>query len=106
VTALTEPGHSRQAYTVYGAESLTLRRQVEHIGQAIGRQIRVEVVSAEQSRTELGKTMPPFVAEGILRQWTAGNGVPAPISVIVAKITGSPARTFAQWAADHADDFR
>jgi uncharacterized protein YbjT (DUF2867 family) len=106
VTALTEPGHSRQAYTVYGAESLTLRRQVEHIGQAIGRQIRVEVVSAEQARTELGKTMPPFVAEGILRQWTAGNGVPAPISVIVAKITGSPARTFAQWAADHADDFR
>jgi hypothetical protein len=50
--------------------------------------------------------MPPFAAEGILRQWTAGNGIPAPISVIVAKITGSPARTFAQWAADHADDFR
>ena len=106
VTALTEPGHSRQAYTVYGAESLTLRRQAGHIGEATGRQIRVEVVSPEQARTELGKTMPPVVAEAVLRQWTAGNGVPAPISVIVAKITGRPAHTFAQWAADHADDFR
>jgi hypothetical protein len=42
----------------------------------------------------------------ILRQWTAGNGVPVPISVIVAKITGRPAHTFARWAADQAGDFR
>jgi hypothetical protein len=38
--------------------------------------------------------------------WQAGNGGPAPTSVIVEKITGRPARTFAEWAADHAGDFR
>jgi len=106
VTALTERGHSHQAYTVYGPESLTLRRQVEHIGDAVGREIRLEVISREQAQAELSKTMPPIGAETILRAWEAGNGIPARTSVIVEKITGRPAHAFAQWAADHADDFR
>ena len=107
VTALTEPGHSHQAYTVFGPQSLTLRHQVKHIGEAIGREISVETVSPEQARAELGQTMPAIGAEAILRAWAAAsNGAPALISVIVEKITGAPAHTFAQWAADHADDFR
>lgn len=106
VTALTEPGHGHQAYAVYGPQSLTLRRQVECIGAATGREIRLEKISPEQARTELGRRMPPTVAETILRAWAAGNGIPARTSVIVEKITAHPAHTFAQWAADHADDFR
>jgi uncharacterized protein YbjT (DUF2867 family) len=106
VTALTKPGHGHQAYTVYGPQSLTLRRQAEHIGDAIGREIRIEVVSPEQAQAELGKTMPPIGAEIILRAWAAGNRVPAQTSALIEKITGHPARTFAQWAADHAEDFR
>jgi uncharacterized protein YbjT (DUF2867 family) len=106
VTALTEPGHGHQAYTVYGPQSLTLQRQAEHIGDAIGREIRLEVISPEQARADLGKAMPPIGAETILRAWAAANGIPARTSVIVEKITGRPAHTFAQWAADHAADFR
>ncbi|QXE36271.1 NAD(P)H-binding protein [Streptomyces sp. GMY02] len=106
VTALTEPGHSHQTYTVYGAESLTLRRQVEHIGEAIGRRIRIEHISDEEARAEVGRTMPPVVAEAIVDQWAAADGVPVTTSAIVGKITGTPAHTYAQWAADHADDFR
>jgi hypothetical protein len=55
---------------------------------------------------ELGKTMPPIGVEAILRLWTAGNGTPAPVSAIVEEITGRPGLTFAQWAEDHADQFR
>jgi uncharacterized protein YbjT (DUF2867 family) len=106
VTALTEPGHGRQAYTVYGPQSLTLQCQAGQIGDAIGREIRLQVISRAQAQAELGKTMPPIGAETILRAWEAGNGIPAQTSVIVEKITGRPAHTFAQWAADHADDFR
>jgi uncharacterized protein YbjT (DUF2867 family) len=106
VTALTEPGHGHQAYTVFGPESLTLRDQVRQIADAIGTDIRLEVVSREQAQEELGKTLPAMAAAGILRGWEAGNGAPARTSVIVEKITGRPARTFAEWAADHADDFR
>jgi uncharacterized protein YbjT (DUF2867 family) len=106
VTALTEPGHQQRAYTVHGPESLTLREQVEHIGDAIGRKIAFEVISVEEARVELGKTMPPIGVEPILRLWADANGTPAPVSAIVEKVTGHPAHTFAQWAYDHADDFR
>ena len=106
VTALTEPGHTHQAYTVFGPQSLTLRRQAQDIGDATGREIRVETISPQQARAELGKTIPPIGVEAMMRGWAAGDGVPARTSVIVEKITGHPARTFAQWAADHADDFR
>ncbi|MGO4426514.1 hydroxylase, partial [Streptomyces sp. MCAF7] len=106
VTALSEPGHSHQTYTIYGAESLTLQRQVEYIGEALGRRIRIERVSDEQARAEVGRTMHPVVAEAIVSQWAAANGVPAPTSVIAGKITGTPTHTYAQWAVDHSDDFR
>jgi uncharacterized protein YbjT (DUF2867 family) len=106
VTALTQPGHQQQAYTVRGPQSLTLGQQVEQIGDAIDRGITLEVLSIEDTRVELGKTMPPIGVETILRLWTAANGHPAPVSTIVQTITGQPAHTFAQWAKDHADDFR
>ncbi|MGW6503747.1 NAD(P)H-binding protein [Nonomuraea angiospora] len=106
VTALTEPGHERQAYTVYGVESLTLRRQVEHIGEAIGRPIDIEVVSEAQAREEMARTVPAVGVEVIMKQWAARDGIPAPTSNVVEKVTGHPGHTFAEWAADHADDFR
>jgi len=106
VTALTKAGHEQQAYTVYGPESLTLRQQVEQIGDAVGREIAFEVLSAEDARVELGKTMPPIGVEAILRLWAAGDGKPAKVSTIIQEITGQPAHTFARWASDHADDFR
>jgi uncharacterized protein YbjT (DUF2867 family) len=106
VAALTEPGHEQRAHTVYGPESLTLQQQVEHIGNAIDRNITFEVISVEQARVELGKTMPPVGVAAILRLWTAGNGTPAPVSTIVKEITGHPGLSFARWAEDHADQFR
>ncbi|MCW2934045.1 MAG: NmrA family protein [Actinomycetia bacterium] len=106
VTALTEQGHSHQAYTVYGPQSLTLRQQVTHIGDAIDREISLGTVTAGQAREELAASMSAAAADAVLRAWQAGNGSPAPTSVIVEKITGRPARTFAEWAADHAGDFR
>jgi uncharacterized protein YbjT (DUF2867 family) len=104
VTALTEPGHAGQAYTVYGPESLTLRDQVTHIGDAIGRKITVEQITPEQAREELARTMPSVGVEAILRAWSADG--PAAVSGIVEEITGHRPRTFAEWAIDHAGDFR
>ncbi|MGW2698436.1 NAD(P)H-binding protein, partial [Streptomyces sp. NPDC001296] len=106
VTALTEPGRSHQAYTIYGAESLTLQRQVEHIGAAIDRPIRIERISDKQARSEVGRTLPPVIAEAIVSQWASANDVLVPTSTIAEKITGAPAHTYAQWAIDHAADFR
>lgn len=106
VAALTGHGHGRQAYTVYGPQSLTLRQQVRHIGDAIGRDISLSVIAAGQARQELAASTSPAAADAVMGAWQAGNGGPAPAPAIVEKITGRPALTFAEWAADHADDFR
>jgi uncharacterized protein YbjT (DUF2867 family) len=106
VAALTAPGHEQRAYTVYGPQSLTLRQQVEQIGDAIGRKITFEVITVDEARGQLARTMPPVGVEAILRAWSAGNAGPARVSTIVEEVTGGAARTFAEWAEDHADDFR
>ena len=106
VTALTQPGHQRRAYTLWGPEALSIRQLLHHIGAAIGRQITLEVISHEQARAALAATMPPIGVEAVLSAWKAGDTTPPQVSTIVADITGRPAHTFAQWAKDHANDFR
>ncbi|MFJ5225057.1 NAD(P)H-binding protein [Streptomyces sp. NPDC088400] len=106
VTALTERGHGRQAYTLYGPQVLTLREQVGHIGSAIGKKIAIETVTPEQARADLGRTMPAMGVEAIMHAWEAGAETVPETSAIVEKLTGRPAQTFPEWARDHADDFR
>lgn len=106
VTALTQPGHQVRAYPVFGPEALTLRQQVRHIGTAIGRDIAVEEISLDQARAELRKTMPPFAIDAVLNAWRAGLDAEPEVSTTVEEVTGRPAHTFAQWATDHAADFR
>jgi hypothetical protein len=91
---------------VYGPQSLTLRRQVEHIAGALRRTIHFEVISVDEARVELSKTIPAIGVETFLRQWAARNGTPAQVSTTVEDVTGRPARSFARRATDHANDFR
>jgi uncharacterized protein YbjT (DUF2867 family) len=106
VTALTQPGHRGHAYPVWGPESLSIRQQVRHIGAAAGREITLETISVDQARAELGKTMPPIGVDAILAAWQAGTTAPPQVSTVIADVTGRPAHTYAQWAEDHANDFR
>ncbi|GIH20723.1 NAD(P)H-binding protein [Rugosimonospora africana] len=106
VSALTEPGHAGQAYLVNGPESLTLREQVGHIGRAIGREIAIEAVPEDEARADLARTMPPAAVDAIMYVWKAGVDAPAPVSTTVRDVTGQPPHSFAEWAGDHADDFR
>jgi hypothetical protein len=50
--------------------------------------------------------MPVSVANMLLDAWAAAIGQPAFVTSTVAEITGVPARTFHDWARDHAADFR
>ncbi|MEU8363563.1 hypothetical protein AB0C27_46845 [Nonomuraea sp. NPDC048882] len=73
---------------------------------AAGRRIPIEVVTPEQARADLGRAMPAMGVEAIMRAWTAGAEAVPETSVIVGKLTGRPAQTFAEWAREHAADFR
>ena len=98
ICALTQTRHQGAAYVLTGPQSLPQQRQVELIGEAIGRPVRWVELPPQQARG----TMP----DAVLRYLAAAGTRPAPVNKTVQEVTGRPARTFAQWVADHAADFR
>jgi len=106
VRALSDAGHDGRAYVLTGPASLTQREQVQIIGDAVGRPLRLEELSRESAR-ELMLTMrfPPPIADMLLDAYAAGVGRPAPVTSTVLDVTGAPARSFRDWARDHAADF-
>jgi len=60
----------------------------------------------EGAPEELLPFFPAFVAKMLLGAWAAALGQPALVTSTVAEITGVPARTFREWAVDHAALFR
>jgi uncharacterized protein YbjT (DUF2867 family) len=112
--ALTASGHLGAEYTLTGPESLTVRRQAELIGLATGRPVRVEVQDLDDYRRELttafearglGTVGSADVVEARIRRLAALVDRPQPTTETVLKVTGRPARGFAEWAEDHVADF-
>ena len=68
--------------------------------------LRIDEIPPDEARRELCRIMPASVVEMLLDAWSAGVGLPAFVTSTVAEITGTPARTFLDWATDHAADFR
>jgi uncharacterized protein YbjT (DUF2867 family) len=106
VRALCEDGHARAEYVLTGPQSLSQFEQISTIGRVIGRSLRIEEISPDEARRELLALMPAFIVNMLLDAWAAGIGQPALVTSTVAEITGAPARTFRDWATDHAAEFR
>ncbi|WP_112134495.1 NAD(P)H-binding protein [Glycomyces dulcitolivorans] len=96
VTALLGSGHEGQKYTVDGPGHITQREQVALIGKAIGRDIAVEELPREAAAQFWPEPLLDILANAEAEQW----------GPTAEAVTGRPARTFEQWAVDHAADFR
>ena len=107
VRALTEDGHAGQKYLLTGPEAITQADQVATIGEVTGRPVRWEELSPEEARRQLLAAWgdPGFV-DSALATWAELVIRPEQVTRVVEEVTGVPARTFRQWAADHAGDFR
>jgi uncharacterized protein YbjT (DUF2867 family) len=103
--ALLDDRHANADYVLTGTESLSQAAQVHVIGDAIGRRLRFEEPSPDEFRRETAGAWPAAVVEMLLAAWRAALGHPAFVTTAVEEITGSPARTFSQWAADNAAAF-
>ncbi|MEU5211842.1 NAD(P)H-binding protein [Streptomyces sp. NPDC020742] len=99
--------HQGRAYTVTGPAAMTVADQVAAIGRAIGRETRVEQISEEAAAEAMaGPHLPKEAALELVRMFGGTvEAPPFPVTDAVEKVTGHPARTFAQWAEDHAADF-
>lgn len=103
--ALTDSGLEGTTPWLTGAMSITQAREVELIGEAIGRKIILEELSPDTALEAMKKYMPPVSAEVVLDSLKRMIGVPAAVSHEVEKITGEPAKDFAIWAKEHTKDF-
>ncbi|GAA4211668.1 SDR family oxidoreductase [Actinocatenispora rupis] len=117
--ALTADGHAGATYQLTGPAVLTPRDKVRILAGATGRALRFEELSPERTRAEWAAAPPDRllfsvladapVAERIeflLRVYGADDPRGHVVTDDVARVTGRPARTFAEWAARHADRFR
>jgi uncharacterized protein YbjT (DUF2867 family) len=103
--ALTGEGHAGKIYPMTGPQALTRAKQLATIGAAIGRELTYSEISPEQFAAQMSQYMPPDVIKMLLDYWSDTVHEPDTVLSTVEDVTGRPARTLAQWAADHAADF-
>lgn len=106
VRALCEDGHAGAEYVLTGPQSLSQFEQVSTIGYTIGRSLRIEEISPDEARRELLTIGPLPAVNMLLQAWAAAIGQPAHVTSTVAEIMGAPPKTFLDWAADNAAEFR
>src|SRR5437899_1207531 len=107
VRTLCDDGHAGAEYVLTGPQSLTQAEQVHTIGRAIGRSLRVEEMSPDEAQSELLPVLgSSALVNMLLNAWAAAIGQPAFVTSTFAELTGTPSRTFLEWATDHAAEFR
>ncbi|MEV0196491.1 NAD(P)H-binding protein [Nonomuraea sp. NPDC050691] len=104
---LTGEGHGGRTYTLTGPEALTTREKVRVLAEATGVGITFTELTEQEARTEwrsygMGEETIEFLVQAL------GNTPEVGYTVVptVEQVTGRPARSFAQWAAEHAAAFR
>ncbi|MFI1396362.1 NmrA family NAD(P)-binding protein [Streptomyces sp. NPDC020681] len=93
-------------YHLTGPESLTFTEQIAVLERAVGRTVPFNAVTREAWKESMAGYMPAAFADGLLNYWASTDGSPTPLTRTVEELTGHPARTFAEWAAENADAFR
>ncbi|MFI0873498.1 NAD(P)H-binding protein [Streptomyces parvus] len=105
--ALTEDGHGGQEYLVTGPQVLTVRDKTAAVGAARGTDVELVELTEEQALENWrGQGMAEDVIAFLIDVYRDTPLEGRTVSGTVEKVTGRPARTFAQWAEEHAEHFR
>ncbi|MFI6996984.1 SDR family oxidoreductase [Nocardia sp. NPDC050175] len=104
VRALITDEHIGARYELSGPASLSRAEQVAIIGATLGRPLVWEEITREQAEAQMD-WVPAEFADYILGGLAAMVDTPGLPTSTIQEVTGSPARSYAQWVADHAADF-
>ncbi|MYS90595.1 MULTISPECIES: SDR family oxidoreductase [Streptomyces] len=105
--ALTGTGHRGQTYALTGPERITPRQQLAAIARAVGRDVPCTEISRAEAHRDMAAFLGDEAATAVL-DITGGDLNEELLGVrdTVTRVTGAPARTFGQWAAENAGSFR
>ncbi|MFI2346157.1 SDR family oxidoreductase [Streptomyces sp. NPDC019443] len=104
--ALTADGHAEQEYWITGPQALTPPEKVRTIAEALGREVRYIELSRDEIVEQWRQT--GYADEDIeffLMMRTNPPEAGYTVLPTVEKVTGKPARTFAQWVRENAAAF-
>lgn len=105
-TALTETGHEHSEYALSGPEPLTPGQQIAILADVLERPLRYEPLSDEAARARMAADTPAPYIDAFFRFYSDHEFDDSAVLDTVERITGSPPRTFANWARMHAPAFR
>jgi uncharacterized protein YbjT (DUF2867 family) len=105
--ALLDDGHTGRAYNLTGPESLTPRDRIAILSRASRRDIAFVPMTHEQALDRLMATgVSRTDAEYVIGWYSAPSDASTTVVDTVEQVTGRPAYTFAQWAAEHSERFQ
>ena len=104
--ALLAGGHEEQALRLTGPEALRPADRARILGDVLGRDLRFEDQGDDEAHAEMSATMPAKYVDAFFSFYVAGALDESVVLPTVEEVCGRPARTFAQWAAAHAEAFR
>ncbi|MEU6509746.1 NAD(P)H-binding protein [Streptomyces sp. NPDC046942] len=103
--ALLDGGHEGAVHRLTGPAATSNAEQVAAIGAALGRKLTFVETDPGEAGPELFPHVPPQMLQRLLQTFADTVRVPPEINDTVEKLTGTPARTFDEWARDHVEDF-
>ena len=105
--ALTEDGHEGRTCTLTGPAALTHEEMADALSTAVGRPVAFVDTPPETFAAALAGVLPPWQVDGLLEDYAHyRRGEAADVTDVVPRVTGHPARSFADFAVDHAGSFR
>lgn len=104
--ALTENGHTGQAYAVTGPEALLPADRLRILAKVLGRELRLEALPNDVAREEMSRTTPAKYVDAFFRYFAEGEFDDSSVTTTVRDVAGKEPRTFTDWAEAHSGAFR
>jgi uncharacterized protein YbjT (DUF2867 family) len=106
VAAMTDGAHAGAVYRLTGERAMLPAEQLEVLGRVLGRPLRFEALTLEETRAQLEATMPEKYVHAFWDFYVDGSLDESLVLPTVEEILGRPPRTFERWAEAHAHEFR
>ncbi|TDC70599.1 NmrA family NAD(P)-binding protein [Streptomyces hainanensis] len=106
-TALLDEGHAGHVYNLTGPEALSLRERLAILARGVGRDIAFAPITHRQAVDRLmAAGVSRTDADYVIGWYATPPAVATTVDDTVERVTGRPARTFAEWVTEHAPLFR
>jgi uncharacterized protein YbjT (DUF2867 family) len=104
-TALTTGEHDGRSYRLSGPESLLPAERVEVLARVLGRPLRFEAQSDEETRSEMSAAMPQEYVDAFFSFFVEGTLDESVVLPTVSEVLGRPPRRFEDWVRANAGRF-